>query len=97
VGSLLSAGINRCTEARPGFDCAILDGDHTSDPRLFFVVFAHDYTTMGCHVTHTQLKPPSKIYVHRALSITAFEFLCVPIIYIVGCCLRFGNAGRLSF
>jgi hypothetical protein len=33
VGSLLSAGINKCREARPGFDCAILDGDHTSDPR----------------------------------------------------------------
>jgi hypothetical protein len=33
VGSLLSTGISKCREARPGMDCAILDGDHTSDPR----------------------------------------------------------------
>jgi hypothetical protein len=33
VGSLVSSGITQCREAKAAMDCAILDGDHTSDPR----------------------------------------------------------------
>ena len=39
VGQLVQTGIHKCREAtgNAAFDCSILDGDHTSDPRYHTV------------------------------------------------------------
>ena len=38
VGTLLSSGLQKCHDAKSNMECAILDGDHTSDPRYYTAV-----------------------------------------------------------
>eukprot|EP01032_Pedospumella_encystans_P014255 gene14255-16387_t len=52
VGQLVQTGINKCREANNSFDCSILDGDHTSDPRSLDFFSQYGATAVVCSPDH---------------------------------------------